>query len=803
VAAGAVIVAVSAASGGASLDQNCQQTGNSVKCIFTSEDSIVIPPGVGHVRIRGDGVNGSSGVSGLQGSDRPVSGCDNPTGGLGASGGDGQVLVETIPVTPGDTLTVRPADPSFAGGRGGFGHDEDNPDPGCAGNSDTVGGDGGAGGAATTISLNGTLVLVAAGGGGGGGGGSNPASPGGSGGGAGANGGDAAIALPTNGVAHGGSAGANAGTAGGAGGDTSSGFATGGGGGGGGGQNGGNGGDGGILDGGGGGGGGTSMVGAGATDISYLCPAGFCSTSTGEAELDYTIDATPPTTTIALSPSTPTGSNGWYTSDVTVGVSSADDPGGVGVAATRCVLDPASVPASYADMSASCPYLGAGATVSTDGQHVLYAASVDKAGNVETVEHATFRIDKTRPTISAAETSSPTGTFGANWYDHAVTVTFTCADPVSGIPVGACPADQTFTSEGQAISSIAETVTDSAGNTSLPSNVVTFGIDTTLPTITASPTSNPNQYGWYNHDVALSFACDDALSGIVIGVPCGPLLTPFITAEGAGVTYSQQFLTADNAGNVSAPSNPVTVNIDKTPPTIVAAATTPPDGTNGWYRSDVTVHFTCADTISGILTPPGCPANQVLSSEGNVVSSTAASVSDIAGNVTASNVVVVKIDKTAPVLSVPSDVTVNATSPAGATVSYVVSATDNLDPSPTVHCAPPSGGVFATGATKVTCTATDAAGNGSSGASFTVTVRTAAQQVAILLGQVKGLAPSGLANYVSQVQAAIAKGNTSSACGNLKSFIALVSAQNGKTLTGTLAAQLTTEATTIEGALGC
>jgi hypothetical protein len=37
-----------------------------------------------------------------------------------------------------------------------------------------------------------------------------------------------------------------------------------------------------------------------------------------------------------------------------------------------------------------------------------------------------------------------------------------------------------------------------------------------------------------------------------------------------------------------------TVEVDKTAPSITAAATTQPNS-NGWYNSNVTVHFTCSD----------------------------------------------------------------------------------------------------------------------------------------------------------------------------------------------------------------
>jgi hypothetical protein len=78
-------------------------------------------------------------------------------------------------------------------------------------------------------------------------------------------------------------------------------------------------------------------------------------------------------------------------------------------------------------------------------------------------------------------------------------------------------------------------------------------------------------------------------------------------------------------------------------------------------------------------------------------------------------------DSVGPSLTLPADISAEATSASGAVVSYTASATDLVDPAPTVDCAPASGSTFPLGTTSVDCTATDATGNGSA-ASFTVTV---------------------------------------------------------------------------------
>jgi probable HAF family extracellular repeat protein len=78
-------------------------------------------------------------------------------------------------------------------------------------------------------------------------------------------------------------------------------------------------------------------------------------------------------------------------------------------------------------------------------------------------------------------------------------------------------------------------------------------------------------------------------------------------------------------------------------------------------------------------------------------------------------------DLAPPVISVPADLTVEAFSQEGAFVTYVATATDDVDPHPTLVCTPPSGSTFAIGITTVECVATDSTGKSSS-ARFNVIV---------------------------------------------------------------------------------
>src|SRR5207247_5231634 len=81
------------------------------------------------------------------------------------------------------------------------------------------------------------------------------------------------------------------------------------------------------------------------------------------------------------------------------------------------------------------------------------------------------------------------------------------------------------------------------------------------------------------------------------------------------------------------------------------------------------------------------------------------------------------VDTTPPVVTVPANKTLEATSAAGRVVSFSgdVSASDIVDGAITPTCLPASGSSFALGTTTVTCTATDASGNHAS-KTFKVTV---------------------------------------------------------------------------------
>ena len=163
--------------------------------------------------------------------------------------------------------------------------------------------------------------------------------------------------------------------------------------------------------------------------------------------------AVPPVSSITLSPADPDGSNGWYTSAVGVTVAATDADGDL--AQTRCALDPAATPSAFADLpDASC----AVTSVGTDGDHVLYAASVDAAGNEKSpLVSATFRIDRTGPVVQPSlSASSPIGVGQGG-----VTALANATDATSGVASSGCGTVDTSTPGAKTVTC---TATDNAGN---------------------------------------------------------------------------------------------------------------------------------------------------------------------------------------------------------------------------------------------------------------------------------------------------------------------------------------------------
>jgi hypothetical protein len=160
-------------------------------------------------------------------------------------------------------------------------------------------------------------------------------------------------------------------------------------------------------------------------------------------------------------------------------------------------------------------------------------------------------------------------------------------------------------------------------------------------------------------------------------------------------------------------------------------------------------------------------------------------------------------DTVPPVLSVPSDITLNATSPAGVSTAFAVTATDNADLHPTVSCQPISGSLFPIGTTVDTCNGTDASGNTAT-KSFRVIVESAPQQIADLERYIAGMTlPNGLANSLTSKLQSATQDSLRGACSDLSDFVSQINAQTNKAIPLQQGIFLNESATRIQAVLGC
>jgi hypothetical protein len=369
---------------------------------------------------------------------------------------------------------------------------------------------------------------------------------------------------------------------------------------------------------------------------------GGCTFAPGpeSAATTFRIDRALPTLSLAVTPPTANGS-GWNNVPVSIDWTCADT-GTSGVASASCPSD-----ISYGDTE-SAP--AADFTVS------------DIAGNTSApVERRAVLVDTTPPTLVAvvAPDANPAG-----WNNTLVSVTWTCEDATSGFSSpNPCPSPESFGEAASPVAARSETVTDLAGNATTASRRSIL-IDETEPSITVAVSPDATA-GWNNGPVDADWECSGGASGLSPATPC-PADETF-TAEG---DYPARTVGVDDvAGNPSAPATRREVRIDTTAPNVAVSlrdaggAVIAPNG-NGWFSDAVTVHFECSDPVSaGVasgVAPSGafaCPADIVIATDG-IHAGTDYEVHDVAGNGATGVTPDVRIDTTAPVLSV--DVTPDA-----------------------------------------------------------------------------------------------------------------------------------------------
>ena len=134
---------------------------------------------------------------------------------------------------------------------------------------------------------------------------------------------------------------------------------------------------------------------------------------------DLSAETSAPATTAATTPAAPNGTNGWYTTDVTVALTASD--GCSGVASTEYSTD---------NGATWTPYPAA-FTLSDEGTTTVLFRSTDRAGNTEPAQMLVVKLDKTAPSLSLA--ADPSVIWPPNGQTVNVTVSGEGADAVSGL----------------------------------------------------------------------------------------------------------------------------------------------------------------------------------------------------------------------------------------------------------------------------------------------------------------------------------------------------------------------------------
>ncbi|MBM3933357.1 MAG: hypothetical protein FJ319_03495 [SAR202 cluster bacterium] len=300
-------------------------------------------------------------------------------------------------------------------------------------------------------------------------------------------------------------------------------------------------------------------------------------------------DPTPPVITPSVTGTL--GDNGWYTSDVEVSWTVTDDESAV---SSTSGCDTTTVSDDTAGTTITCSATSGGGTAS---------------------ESVTVKRDATAPTISGSQSPAANAN---GWNNTDVTVTFSCDDNLSG--VASCVGDTTLTGEG-AGQSASGAVTDNVGNTA-SATVADINIDTTAPTISGSAAPAPNGAGWNNTDVAVTFTCGDALSGV--DSCTGDTV---LTTDGAG--QSATGTATDLAGN-TASATVSGLNIDKTAPAV--AITGVSNGAVYIVGGAPVAGNTCTDATSGVASSSGATTGGNANSVGSYTYT--ATCTDVAGNTT-------------------------------------------------------------------------------------------------------------------------------------------------------------------------
>jgi N-acetylneuraminic acid mutarotase len=366
------------------------------------------------------------------------------------------------------------------------------------------------------------------------------------------------------------------------------------------------------------------------------------------------IDKTKPTTPV-ITPS----ATGWSVSDVSVSIVSGTDKTGSGVSKTEYKLSGA--------ITKDWTTYATAFSISTEGQTMVEARTIDRAGNISAIATVTVKLDKTKPT-------APTVSQEVSGWTNASSVNTTVTagtDSNSGVSrteyslSGATTLVWTTYSGQVSVSAEGQTTinarsVDNAGNVG-PVSTSVIKIDRTAPTV---PAISPDDGGWSaaSISVTLTAGADSAstvehvefkLTGATTldwTIYTGPIN---VTKEGITTVSAR---TVDKAGNVSVVSE-ATQSLDLSAPGAAILSSDAPDwtseesvtvtaeaGTDSGGSGVNRVEYSLSGAVTSAWKPYTGPILVTAEGQTEVTVRTV----DNAGNLGTESKMTVKIDHTAP-----------------------------------------------------------------------------------------------------------------------------------------------------------
>jgi hypothetical protein len=355
------------------------------------------------------------------------------------------------------------------------------------------------------------------------------------------------------------------------------------------------------------------------------------------------------------------------------------------------------------------------------GTTTVNCSATDAAGNTANGSFTVTVQDTTAPSLTVPNSPVVVEATGANGATANFASQVSATDAVDPSPSITCtPASGTVFELGT--TQVSCKAKDAAGNESAAKTFDVTVQDTTAPSLTV-PNSPVVVEATGANGATVNFANDVSASDSVDPSPsvnCTPASGTVFELGTTQVSCKAK----DASGNESAAKTFDVKVQDTTAPaltvpsnTVVVEATSAAGATAN-FASQVSA----TDAVDANPQVTCTPASGTNFSLGTTQVSCKAK--DAAGNESAAKTFDVKVqDTTAPTLGSPTDVSEIATSSSGAVVNYTKpSATDAVDPNPTVTCLPAPGTTFPVGSTTVSCTAKDAAGNISAAKTFKVSV---------------------------------------------------------------------------------